>query len=181
MLLLNTFPILLGPVGESDEVPVKEGVAIVIILDVQRGPQPRWHLVHEAEGAAIAAAAKAVEHVFCKMDAEVFSVFPVHNESEPLAGSLYFQLQPLISGVEVVIDYIPQDMTVDGNQMIPWPQAHPVRQAAFFDISYQPAAQPLTPPLLNTVPLPLRPREGCGRRELSTGRTYSSVAADRSL
>jgi hypothetical protein len=92
MLFLNTVPIILGPVGDSDEVPVKEGVAIVIVLDVQRTPKPRWHLVHEAEGAAIATAAKTIEHVFCKMDAEVFSVFPVHNESEPLAGSLYLQL-----------------------------------------------------------------------------------------
>jgi hypothetical protein len=121
MLLLNTFPILLGPVGESEEVPVKEGVAIVIVLDVQRTPQPRRHLVYKAEGAAIAAPTKIVEHVFCKTDAEVLSVFPVHNESELLAGSLYLQLQPLVSGVEVIVDYVPQDMAVDGNQPIPWP------------------------------------------------------------
>jgi len=121
MLLLNTLPVSLGPVGEGDEVAVKEGVAIVIILDVQRRPKPRWHLVHEAEGAAIAAAAKTVEYVISETGAEVFSVFPFDNESEPLAGSPYLQLQPLISSVEVVVDYIPQDMAVDGKQPIPWP------------------------------------------------------------
>jgi predicted Ser/Thr protein kinase len=92
MLLLNALPVFLGPVGEGDEVAVKEGVAIVVILDVQRTPKPRRHLVHEAEDAAIAAAAKTVEYVISETGAEVFSVFPFHNESEPLAGSLYLQL-----------------------------------------------------------------------------------------
>ncbi len=54
---LNAPPIVVAQVGQRDEVAEEEGVAVVVVLDVERASELGGHLQDEAERAQVVAAA----------------------------------------------------------------------------------------------------------------------------
>jgi len=89
MLLGYALPVLLCPVGESDEVAMKEGVTIIVVFDVQRGAHPRRRLINKAEGATVITTAQAIEDVVRELEAELLAVSPLQAIAELQAISLY--------------------------------------------------------------------------------------------
>ncbi len=61
MLLGDALDVGVGEVGERDEVALQERQPVVVVAQVERAPQPLGELRHEAERAAVAAGADAVE------------------------------------------------------------------------------------------------------------------------
>ena len=70
-LLDDALPVVLFEVGQGDEAAVEEAVAVVVVLDVEAGPQAGRVLVDEAERAVVVAALDAVEGGVVEDEAEV--------------------------------------------------------------------------------------------------------------
>src|SRR5690606_19833465 len=54
---LNAPPVVLVQVGEGDKVAEEEGIAVVVVFDVEGAPEAGGHLQHEAKFAQVVAAA----------------------------------------------------------------------------------------------------------------------------
>ena len=90
VLLGDPVDVGVAEVRERDEVALEEGQAVVIVAQVERAAKPLRQLRHEAERAAVAAGAHAIEHGFGE------------GEAPRLPGRSR-QLEPV--GVTAVPDY----------------------------------------------------------------------------
>ena len=127
-LLVDALPVALLEVGQGDEAAVKEGVAVVVVLDVEGRAQAGRVLVHEAERAVVVAALDAVEGRVDELEAEVLLLGLPDREDErrgkALAGHL--QRQAAAHLVELVADHVLDGCAVDGRRRSPW--AMPARR-----------------------------------------------------
>ncbi len=106
-----------GQVGEGNEVAVQEREPIIVIPNVQRRPQAPWQLRDEAKGAAVAAGAKAIEHVLGEAETQVLVYRFLDLRPAALTGAV-LQHQPDSGlGREVtVLDVIPRRSAIDSHQ-----------------------------------------------------------------
>ena len=117
-LLGQAIPVVFGEVGQSDEIAEQEGIAIVVVLNVEGAPHPRRHPVEKAKLAAIVAAAQAVESWLGELNAWLLVVAPLHLVDAPLPTPFYDQLQFFLSSIETVINDVAQDVAIDGEKHI---------------------------------------------------------------
>src|SRR5512144_1535153 len=55
-LIGDALPVMIGKIGQRDEVAVQKRVTVVVVFDVQRSPHAVGHLQYEAERTQIVAA-----------------------------------------------------------------------------------------------------------------------------
>ena len=131
MIALDALEVLFAHIRQCDEIAVKERHAIVVILNRQALPHARRHLVDEAEIAAIAARADAVEDSGSKLHAELLVVVLVEGKDFLLAvRMLDEQLDLLLRESEAQIDDIAQFLSVDGENLVTCRKLKLLRQAS---------------------------------------------------
>ena len=106
-LIGDALPIVIGEIGQRDEVAVQKRVAVVVVFDVQRPPHAIGHLQHEAERAQVVAAPDVdVERGMLKLDAERLIVVAPADAGQHHAVAPDLHLDPFVGGVELHVDHV---------------------------------------------------------------------------
>ena len=117
-LLRQAGPIVVGKVGEGDEVAVQEGEAVVVVLDVERAPHAFGQTLEEAEEALVVADAGAVESVVVEFDAQRLVDRLFEFDDAAFAVVDHVQFNEGVGGLEAVVDLVADGLTVDGDDLI---------------------------------------------------------------
>jgi hypothetical protein len=108
----------LGEPGEGGEVPVEEGEAVVVVLQVEARPHPLRQLVDEAERAVVVARADAVEHGAVEVEAERGARRLVDDDELLEAAPAQLQLDPRLVGLDLVPDDVAYGFAVEREELV---------------------------------------------------------------
>jgi hypothetical protein len=116
----DPFGVELGEPGQRGEVPVEEGQAVVVVLQIQAPPHALGELVDEAEGAVVVAGADPVEHRRRNLEAQWLAGRLLHPDPAVELGA-----RPSDHHVEarrvhhlLVLDDIAGLLAVERNQLV---------------------------------------------------------------
>ena len=99
-----------GEVGAGDVVAGEEGEAGVVVLEIQRGAQPRGELIHKAEHAFVGAVGGLIHQVLGKVQPQILSLVLLHADFSCPAE---LQQQLLLVGVEHIIQHVVDLVVID--------------------------------------------------------------------
>src|SRR5688572_3762385 len=134
-LLVYPLPIALFEVGQGDEAAVEEGVAKVVVLDVEGATQAGRVLVHEAEWAVVVAALDAVE---CRVEElqpqlQLLRLAYVQHQGRDFAFARHFHGQARVDLVKPVAHHVTHRRPVDRKEPVPLAYPGPLRRTPRLD------------------------------------------------
>ena len=108
----------LGEPRERGEVPVEEGEAVVVVLQVEAAAHPLGQLVDEAEGAVVVTGADAVEHRALEVEPEgrARGLVDDHELLETAAPKL--ELHAGLVGLDLVADDVAHRFAVEREELV---------------------------------------------------------------
>src|SRR5579884_1481133 len=123
LLLVQSLPVKLLQVGQRNEVAKEERVAVIVILDIERGAhtvrQARLRRVafgqpfDEAEDAFIGALANKGRRLLAKEDAQAFIITFGNRDFMLLLLAFKANRQRLVGGIKAKIDEIADEVSID--------------------------------------------------------------------
>jgi hypothetical protein len=121
----DPFEVGFGEAGERREVPIQEGEAIVVVLDVQALPEPLGELVDEAELAVVVTGPHLVEQGGVDLDAERLVPLTHHRDGDLETPASQLHLEDGLVGEPLVLDDISGDLAAHGDDLVAGGQAGP--------------------------------------------------------
>jgi hypothetical protein len=116
LLVEHPLPVRLLHVGEGGEVPVEEGVAVVLVLHVKGLAHALRSLVDETEDAIVLA---EVDLHHLRLDAEHLAGVAFHGDAQHLLPAHHFHVEEFSAAVELEVQAIPDLLLVDAEDLVP--------------------------------------------------------------
>ena len=123
--LFDALPVVVVEVCEGDEVAEEEGIAVVVVLDVQGAAKTGGHLQHEAEFAQVVATANVgVEGGMNEGQAEFLPIVAFRFQEVVRFSTTNEEFQGFVSAVVLDVDDILHGVVVDRQEFVARLQAN---------------------------------------------------------
>ena len=134
MVFLHPLKILRSHIGHSDEVTIKEGQAVIIILDGQAAPHVGSNHIHEAKIAVIGAAPDAVKDSTLELHPQfLVKVLVKLDDFLPTVCMLYQQFNLFVCHGKGKFNNVPYFFPIDGHNLVPGHKLQFLSQTARID------------------------------------------------
>ena len=126
--------IMVGHVGERHIISLQKGKPGIVVLEIQRGPHARRHLVDKTENALVGAGTVIVHQAVFKDDSEILLIFLIDLQKPLLSRRLFHQhLHEIVLGQILIIEDVLHCLPVYFQKPVPGFDLHLLRDAARLD------------------------------------------------